>query len=225
MRLMNFRLHVSIGLLGLLIIGGLAGPARAATGEARVYLDVEHMLPHRAAGSLHLTLRPFISVESRFRNSGLVYEQWNAGLRFGLLSWLSGAAYYTPREALSSAKPDAFKNVAGADVVFQPSFGSFRFINREANEWHVTDRYYRYRNLSEIVYTTPIRRMSLYLYDEFRVDSDEKRVNMNNVEGGIKADVTPSLTLVASYGIEANRRRLPRWEYVQFVGLKCAAHS
>lgn len=220
----NIRLHAPIGLIALLILAGVNSEARAATGEARVYMDVEYAVVKKDSESLRLVLKPFLRIENRFRDSGLVYEQWNAGFKLRILSWLSVAAYYTPRELLYPGKPDKFKNTVGADIVFHPSFGSFRFLNREANEWHATDMYYRYRNLSEVMYTTTKTWLSLYAYDEFRFDTDKRRVNMKNIGGGFEFDPKAPLTLRVFYDLEGNRRELAEWEYVHFIGASYAVH-
>lgn len=202
------------------LVAPAPGLAQAASREGRTYLDIEYTVLRKG----QFRLRPFARAESRFRSSGLVYEQWNAGLRLRILPWLSVAAYYTPREQLYPGKPIAFKNVVGADVVLQPSLGLFRLLNRETEEWFATDRFHRYRNLSEIAYALPGAPLSSYVYDEFRVDSDQGQLNMNDVGVGVQFNASAALTVRVAYDIEANRRLLPAWQYNHFIGLAVAAH-
>lgn len=204
----------------LLLAAPAPGLAQAASREGRTYLDIEFTVLRKGP----LALRPYARAESRFRSTGLAYEQWNAGLRLRILPWLSVAAYYTPREQLYPGKPNAFKNVAGADVVLQPSLGRFRLLNRETDEWFATDGFHRYRNLVEIAYPLPGARLSPYVYDEIRIDSDQGRLNMNDVGLGVQFNATATLSLRLAYDIEANRRLLPAWQYTHFVGLAVAAH-
>jgi len=211
----------ALGFLAALLLAAPApGIAQAASREGRTYLDIEYTVLRKGP----LALRPYARAESRFRSTGLVYEQWNAGLRLRVLPWLSVAAYYTPREQLYPGKPKAFKNVAGVDVVLQPSLGRFRLLNRETDEWHATDGFHRYRNLLEIAYPLPGARLSPYFYDELRIDSDQGRVNMNDVGVGVQFNATATRTLRLAYDIEANRRLLPTLQYAHFVGLAVAAH-
>jgi len=204
----------------VLLATAARGTAQAPNHELRTYLDVEYLV----AKSGLLALRPFARAESRFRGSGLVYEQWNVGLRLRVRPWLSVATYYTPRELLYPGKPNAFKQVAGADVVLQSAIRQVRLLNRETEEWHSTDGFHRYRNFSEIAYGSSRTRLAPFVYDEFRADGDQGRINMNDVGIGIQLNATPTLGLRFSFDVEANRRLLPRWQYTQYVGLAVAAH-
>lgn len=198
----------------------IPGVAQAPGREARAYLDVDYLVATNGT----LALRPFGRVESRFRSTGLAYEQWNAGLRLRIKSWLSAATYYTPRELLYPGKPNAFKHVAGADVILQPSIGLFRLLSRQTEEWHATDGFHRYRNLSEISYAPSGAWLTPFAYDEFRVDWDQGRVNMNDIGLGVQLRAIAILTLRLAYDVEANRRLLPGWQYTHYVGLAVAAH-
>ena len=129
------RRSARVPLVFVLHAAAMPGPAQSPSREVRTYLDVEYLVARKGP----LALRPFARVESRFRSTGLVYEQWNAGLRLRIRPWLSAATYYTPRELLYPGKASAFKDVAGADVVLQPSIGSFRWLSRATEEWHATE--------------------------------------------------------------------------------------
>lgn len=196
------------------------GAAQAPSHELRTYLDVEYLVAKRGS----LALRPFARAESRFRGTGLAYEQWNVGLRLRVRPWLSVATYDTPRELLYPGKPNAFKHVAGADVVLQTSIGRIRLLNRETEEWHATDGFHRYRNFSEIAYNPSRTRLEPFVYEEFRADGDQGRINMNDVGIGVQLNATSTLGLRFSFDVEANRRLLPGWQYTHYVGLAVAAH-
>ena len=200
----------------------LNGAVQAEVGESRGYLDVQYSVLKLDSESFHLDLKPFIRVENRFRNSGLVYQQWNTGVRFRVFSWASVAAYYTPRELFGTS--NTFKNTVGADLVFHPTLGQFRLTDRLANEWHITDKYYRFRNLSEVLYQTPVSWLSLFAYDEFRADGDQGRINMNNLGGGLQIDPKTTLTVRLFFDNEGNRRKLDKWQHLLFAGLSCAVH-
>ena len=207
-------------LLALVLLAAARGAAQAPSHEVRTYLDVEYLVAKRGS----LALRPFARAESRFRRTGLAYEQWNVGLRLRVRPWLSVATYYTPRELLYPGKPNAFKQVAGADVVLQCSIRQVRLLNRETEEWHATDGFHRYRNFSEIAYVPSRTRLAPFVYDEFRADGDQGRINMNDVGIGIQLNATPTLGLRFSFDVEANRRQLPGWQYTHYAGLALAAH-
>ena len=204
----------------VLLATATRGAAQAPSHEIRTYLDVECLVARKG----DVALRPFARAESRFRGTGLVYEQWNAGLRLRVKPWLSVATYYTPRELLYPGKPNAFKQVAGADVVLQSSVGQVRLLNRETEEWHATDGFHRYRNFSEIGYGSSRTRLAPFVYEEFRADGDQGRINMNDVGLGVQLNATSTLGLRFSFDVEANRRQLPRWQYTHYAGLAVAAH-
>jgi len=212
------------GLVACLLTGAAAAADAGTTGETRTYLDVEYTAAKKNAGRLRLAFKPFLRIENRFRNSGPVYEQWNAGFRLRVLSWLSMAAYYTPRVLMYPGKPNAFKKANGADIVFNRGLGPFILLDRVANEWYATDRFFRLRNLSRVTYKTAIPGIAVYVGDEFRLDPDEERINMNNMGGGLGFAPSPSLSLDLNYEIEANRRGLSGWQRVHFLGVTCASH-
>lgn len=217
---------ISIFLLAAMLVGlemFASVRSEAATAEGRFYIDLEYTVLKIDSGALHFKLKPFVRLETRFRDSGMVYEQWNTGLRFGILPWLSAAAYYTPRLTMYPGKPGKFKNVAGADVIFHPQIGPFKLFDRVANEWHATDGFYRFRNLSEFIFNVADW-AAVYFYEEFRIDADQRKVNMNNVGAGLQFDPVPALTLRLFYDFEINRRGLPDWQFVHFVGILMYAH-
>lgn len=223
---MNHRQTIPIILLTAVLMGAVlfaSTRADAATAEGRTYIDLEYTVFAKRSDVVSFALKPFVRLETRFRDSGMVYEQWNTGLRIGILPWLSTAAYYTPRLTMYPGTPGKFKNVAGADVIFHPQIGPFKLIDRIANEWHATDGFYRFRNLSEFIFKVADW-AAIYFYEEFRIDADQRKVNMNNAGAGLQFDPLPVLTLRLFYDFEINRRGLPEWQYVHFIGILMYAH-
>jgi hypothetical protein len=200
------------------------GTAHADEKETRFYSDIEDLVEQKMMDPFHITFKSFLREESRFRDNRLVYQQWNAGFRVGILSWLSAQVYYTLRDQMYPNSPHQHKDVAGGDILFLPKLGSMRLINRESNEWHITDQFYRYRNLTQIMYITHITWLSPYVYDEFRADRDQKRLNMNDLGVGLQIAPSTLMTMQIFYDWEGNRRKLPSWQYVRYVGLSFAAH-
>jgi hypothetical protein len=213
-----------MGLATVMILAWTSHDLYADTGEVRTYLDVEYGVWKKDTDTMHYVLLPFVREESRFRSEGLVYQKFFAGFRFKILSWLEFQNYYARKELMYPGSPHVGKNMASWDAIFHPTVGPFHLLNREANEWNITDKFYRYRNLSEVMYTTPVAWFSVFAFDEFRVDSDQGRVNKNDAGAGVQFDPTKSLSLRIFYDFEANRRNLPGWRYVNFAGLSCAVH-
>jgi len=195
-----------------------------AESEGRTYLDLDGKVYECHVQPLELELRPFVRTESRFREKGLVYQQWFGGVRLKLLPWLSLQSFYSRQDLTYPDKPKAGQNLVVGDVVFHPRFGPFRLLNREENEWHITERFYRYRNMTEVLYTLPFQWLGLYAFDEFRIDSDQSRVNLNDVGGGFQFDPTRQLAIRLFYDRESNRRLKPQWEQTDFLGLSFAGH-
>ena len=211
-------------LVVLLSVPTLGSKILAAEKEFRNYLSIDYTTVRGDAGSLRLALSPYLTVENRFRDGNLVYQQWNLGSRLNLLSWLGFQAYYTPRELMYPGKSRANKDVAGFDVLLNPSYGPFRLLDRMANEWHMTDRFYRYRNFTDIIYKSPVRWIALDAFEEFRADSDQQRINQNDLGAGLQLLLNKSLSLRAFYDLEASRRQLPEWHYVSYIGVSIGAH-
>ena len=224
---MNHIGRYSRGLVALtvwLIITMPSGPVRADESEFRNYINVDYTLLKADHNSWHLSLKPYYIIENRFRGGQLVYEQWTMGLKMSPLPWLSVQSYYTPREQMYAGKPRVNKDVAGSDLLINPSFGRFQLLSRQANEWRITERYYRYRNLIGITYKTPVKWLSLDADEEIRIDSDQPRINQNDLGGGLQFGLKKSMFIKLFYDLEAKRRHLPEWQYVRYLGLAIGAH-
>ena len=224
MNRMSHHFYTAGALIAWLLVLMTSSPARSAEREFRSYMDFEYTALQKDGPVWHLALKQFLRVENRFRTGELVYQQWNMGLKIRLLSWISVQEYYTPREQMYAGKTRVNKDVVGSDLLFNPSYGPLRLLNRQANEWHLTDRFYRYRNLTELACKMPAKWLLLDVSEEFRFDSDQRRINQNDVGGGLQIDLSKSLTLRVFYDLEASRRLLPTWQYVHFLGLSVGAH-
>ncbi len=150
-----------------------------------------------------------------------MYEKLSAGARSRVLEWLSLAAYYARDENVYGDKARRRGDLLVGDLVLQEALGPVRLLNREGNEWHVTDRYFEYRNLTEFLWRTPAQRVALFAYDEFRIDSDDVRVTFNDLGGGVEVS-SDTLVLRVFYDQEASRRLAPEWQRVRSLAVSFA---
>jgi hypothetical protein len=221
-KVMSFSFFISLVSVVLLIM--TEGTAHSDDKEIRLYSEIEETASQKNGDNLSFTLKPFLREESRFREGRFVYQQWNAGLRFQNKPWFSSQIYYTPRDQMYEGTPYKHKDVMGGDILFFLKIRSLRILNREANEWHMTDNFYRYRNFTNIIYITKIKWLAPYVYDEFRVDNDQKRMNVNDLGVGIQITPSSLLTMQIFYDHESNHRNISDWEYVRYFGLSFIAH-
>lgn len=215
MRLMKQTIRF---LLFAVVLLNIAAMAQAGTVEARGYMSINCVAVSKTAADAGINLNAFLKLENRFRDTGLVYTQWNAGLNVDILEWLNVSVYYTPREQSYPGKPNVFKNVYGVDLNLSYSLGAIKLYNREANEWQATDNFYRYRNLTGIALKTDGYWPAPYVSEEFRADSDQQRINMNNFEVGLNIKGMGATNFKVLYDIETNRRLLREWQYTQYTG-------
>ncbi|MCD6498886.1 MAG: hypothetical protein J7M25_11385 [Deltaproteobacteria bacterium] len=214
-------------LVTMLLAGAVPSVARASSrntkAEARLYMYADYKISFVKRKMLDVALVPFVKTEDRFRKEGLVFHKTFAGTKLDILKWLALRFYYAHRELLYPGKPVKSKHMAVGDIIFYPTFGPVTIKNRECNEWHITDGFYRYRNLTEVFYH-PLRWFGIFASDEFRVDSDQSRVNMNDLVGGFQFKPHKHLALRLFYRLENKRRNLPSWQFTHSVGLLFAAH-
>ncbi|MHB9030957.1 MAG: porin family protein [Candidatus Latescibacterota bacterium] len=196
------------------------GTARADERQIRIYTGIDDTVMERGA----FALQPFVREYSRFVKGKYVYQQWNIGVRMGHASWLSTQVYYSPRDRMYPGSPRTHKHLTGFDILFTPAFGKFELLDREANEWHITDRYYRFRNLMQIMYVPRDRRLSPYVYNEFRADSDQKRINVYGTGFGFRIDPASFVTLRLYYHREGDRRNRPDWKYSRYLAFSLTMH-
>jgi hypothetical protein len=200
------------------------GSAHADERQIRIYTGIDDTLLDKNPKTRHFALQPFVREYSRFVKGEYVYQQWNIGVRMKHESWLSTQIYYTPRDRMYPGTPRTHKHVAGYDFLVSPKFGNFELLDREANEWHITDRFYRLRNLMQIMFLPRIKWPSPYVFDEFRADSDQKRINVNGTGFGLQMDPSSLMTLRIFYNREGDRRNRPDWRYSRYLALSLVMH-
>ncbi len=221
---MNRPLAVTVAAVFVAVLGALApAPAQAQPAEARTYFDLGWRVLHERSGALDAGLSPFLE-ELRFQAQGLAYRKLSAGTRLRVLSWLSVQAYYARTTSTPAGKPASSADLLVGNVILSWKLGPLTLKNREGNEWHVTQAFYRYRNLVEGSLATPLPWLSVFLHEEIRIDADQGRVNMNNVGGGVKLGPWHPIVLRVFLEAESNRRSKPTWQTTPYVGLSLAAH-
>lgn len=198
--------------------------AHAEERQIRLYAGADDTILESWTKPMRFTIQPYFLEYSRFVKGRHVYQEWHMGVRMRHTPWLSTQTEYSPRDRMYPGSPRTRKDVAGFAVLFHPRLGKVRVLNREAGEWHVTDHFYRYRNLTQVVFPTPVKWLSPYVFNEFRVDSDQKRLNVNGTGAGIQIDPAPLATFRIFFNREGNRRNLPDWKYIRYLGFSCALH-
>lgn len=172
---------------------------------------------YRPERSPELSLGPFLRLEERFRARGVVYDKLSAGAKVQILSWLTTQLYYAHQVILDSGSVQ--KHMVVGDIFVARLFGDFRLLDRNRNEWHATDRYYRYRNYLEVRWQTPVAWLAPWAAEELRVDSDQARINRNDLRVGVSLVPTDAVTLRTFFGFQSNRRNLSEWENTWYIGL------
>jgi hypothetical protein len=204
----------------------LASGATACADEEqiRLYAGMDGTIWEKKTGDMHFTLQPFVREYSRFVKGKHVYQQWNIGVRMKHLSWLSTQAYYSPRDRMYPGAPRTRKHIAGYDFLFSPKIGNFELLDRTANEWHITDRYYRFRNLAQVRYVPRRNWPSPYIYGEFRADSDQKRINVHGAGFGFQIEPASWATLRVYSMREGDRRNRADWRYSRYLAFYIMLH-
>lgn len=211
---MNGR-HIFL-FLAILLLGMAEIPfAKAADREERVIVDADARF---GDGLAVWVPRLLLRVENRFDADSVKYEQFTLGISHVWNVWLKTAVYTTPREVFSSQKPDAWKNVHGADVIFSWTWKHWTLADRETVEWHVTDDFVRSRNQADLRFDLHPR-LQLFGFYEWRWDLDAVRVNMQTAGGGLIWRVRPSWSMRIVFADELNRRGLDDWKAVHFTAM------
>jgi len=194
----------------------LTGIPEQSGAEVRTYLDISKKIASTGAWGFGKKLDLFFRQENRFRESRTVFTKDFFGVREQMLSWLSTQIYYAHKELNYTRRLS--KHMLVAELILQMRIGYFRIKNRNGFEWHISDGFDRYRNYSEITCFTPVKGLSLWVAEEFRFDSDQKRINVNDVRIGLRAKLMRSLSLQLFWDVEEKRRGRPSWQRNPFLG-------
>lgn len=165
--------------------------------------------------------RPYLDLmlrfEERFRAQGLVQVKGFAGVRINPAQWLTFQIYYA-NKSLRYSTPRRVNMFVG-DIIFRLRLGAFRVTDRNGHEFHATDGFYRYRQRLEVHYQTPLSWLGVWIADEFRLDSDQRRVNLNDLQVGLELQPVQRIVLRLYYDLETKRRNRPEWEHTNVGGL------
>ena len=185
-------------------------------GEARIYLDADANVLGGGSGSV--TLRPMVRTEQRFRVAGLHLLKVSAGLRAGVLPWLMLQGYYAHKDMWSNNTHQQF-HMAVLDLILHHRWDHVTLTWRLGNEYHINPGFYRLRSSFNVSIDPGLRWLRLFASEEFRFDSDQTRVNMNDVRAGVDFVVTSWLTVRTFYDLELNHRSRQDWARTHVGGL------
>ena len=214
------RYYISLRklLLLLLVYFVFAVIAPSVRAEVRTYSQVNtHLFNISRTSSISI----FLKQESRFRESGLVLNKVSVGLKPKILPWLSSQLYYANKDMDYTHHLN--KHMLVGDITMSTRFGAFVIKDRSGNEWHITDRFYRYRNYFEVAWRSPVRQLILYSSEEWRYDSDQTRINMNDVRLGMTIDLQKGCNARLFFDFESNRRNTDSWLEKPFLGMELTA--
>jgi len=175
--------------------------------EVRLKLDMDHNVLGGVSDTF--TLRPTIRTEQRFRDQGLVLLKVFVGVRADLRPWLMLQTYYAHKDKLSSGHDVIHMLVL--DAILHYKFGPLKISDRNGNEWHSAPGFFRYRNNLDVHVNPGLDWLRLFVADEVRFDSDQARLNMNDLKVGMDLILSPQLTLRTYYDLESNRRSMDSW--------------
>ena len=172
----------------------------------------------------HLPLSFFGKNENRFRSQGLVYDKEFVGLQQQVLPWFVVRTYWVHKDLWYTKHAD--KQMYVVELIFKHRWGWFGGMYRNGNEWHITDKFYRNREKFEFRGFIPKPAQWLYFWvaEEFRIDSDQGRINMNDVWMGLGFKPRKGLDLRAFWGVELKRRHKPSWKRTDMIGVSLAFH-
>ncbi len=200
-------------IVAVILVAGAAGAK--AEEEVRLKLDLDYDV--RGGASRGLSLRPMVRTEQRFRDSGLVMLKVFAGARAGLLPWLLLQTYYAHKDNVASG--DDVVHMLVLDLVAHTRIGPCVISDRNGNEWHSKPGFYRYRNNLDLHVNPGLHWLRMFVADEVRFDSDQTRMNMNDLTAGLDFKLARKLTLRTYYDLESKRRSSPDWRVTHVLGL------
>jgi len=213
----------SMGMVATVMVAILLAFSLVSSGQAEVrsYLQLDTRLLPASKLKQALKLDVFVKEESRYRREGLVLNKLSLGFRPTFNPWLKAQVYYAHKDMDYTRR--LTKHMLVGDVILSARSGTFSLKDRSGNEWHITDRFYRYRNYLELALKTPIHRFTVWTAEEWRFDSDQSRVNMNDVRLGLSMHLPGNLNSKIFYDFESNRRHCEHWQDNSFMGLALTA--
>ncbi len=195
--------------------------ATQGNAEVRSYLQVSTSLLAKQDHKSDFKLSIFVREENRYRESGLVLNKLFIGVRPTMFPWLSSQFYYANKNLNYTRHQN--KHMVVGDIILSTRLGPFTVKDRNGNEWHITDRFYRYRNYFEMAWKTPIRQLTVWTAEEWRYDSDQSRVNVKDVRLGIDLHLQKDLNTRVFFDLESNRRNANNWQQTPFLGLEISS--
>jgi len=152
----------------------------------------------------------FIKNEERFRRGQLVYAKQIYGITVKMKRLFSFMPFYAHKHLHYSEA--ATKELSGLDINLGLKSSGLFLKNRVRGEYHITDDFYRIRNAIEAGYTPVPPVLSLFSRYEFRFDTDQERINLNDMSGGLIIKPAAQLPIRLYYNREMKRRNRNSWD-------------
>jgi len=199
----------------------VAPSAMAVTQDFRTYITGFVKLTDFNA---KMPLSIFGKNENRFRSQGLVYDKEFIGIQQQFLPWFIFRTYWVHKDLWYTKHAD--KQMYVAEFIFKHRRGYFGCMYRNGNEWHITDGFYRNREKFEFhgYLPEPAKWLYFWVSEEFRIDSDEGRINMNDVWLGLGFKPRKGIDIRAFWGNEMKHRKTPGWVRTDLVGVSMTFH-
>jgi len=177
-----------------------------ASSEFRSNLSMKYMPITTASTAYGI----YIKDEERFQNEKLVYAKQVYGISVKTGDVFSFMPFVAHKHLHYSRQET--KKLAGMDINLGAHSSNFFIKDRIRSEYHVTDKFYRFRNATEIGYSMLTEHLSFFGRYEFRFDRDQQRINMNDIAGGIIIKPVKSLSVRLYYNRELKRRNTDSWK-------------
>lgn len=157
------------------------------------------------------TIGLYVKDEERFKHGDRVYAKQVYGLPMKIINGLSVMVFYANKYLMENEKHK--KSIYGFDVNIKAVTKLFFLKDRIRTEHHGTDSFNRYRNAVEAGVKIPnFTKVSLFTGYELRYDSDQERINVNDILCGIQIKPYRYLNLRLYYDDEFKRRNKSYWE-------------
>ena len=195
------------------VIALAAAPAHA---DQRVKLDLDVALNRHDGSDLVGVPRVAARSEQRWVDGRRYYSKYFLGLRYDLSKTVSLAGYWAHREFRLL---DVGEHLAVADVIVRGHTGGLFVWDRNRSEWHFGGHYYRYRNKLEVSGEVGWGTLRVYGAQELRIDSDQRRLNVFELEAGVRLHPKGPLRLKIYVARQWFRRHLPDWHDIDILGL------